>query len=159
MPHKILQQYQDGHFSMKLDPNRMTTKDHSQLCRKDGGVGFYHKNLVNYNILHVHCNNLEAIIFNVQPMNYNLMVLYRPPSYQISLFKNNLASVINQFNKLSGGRIIVGDFSDNAIVSKSMQNFMQDQGYTQIVTSPTTENETILDHIYIKNMDTIMITI
>lgn len=73
------------------------------------------------------------MIFNVWPMNHNVIVLYRQPSYQIRLFKNNLVSVIDQFNKLSGGKIIMGDFNDNALVSKSMRNFVHDRGYAQIV--------------------------
>ena len=56
-------------------------------------------------------------MFNVQPVNHNYMVLYRPPSYKISLFKNNRSAVINHSDELSGGKIIMGDFNDNALVS------------------------------------------
>ncbi len=118
-----------------------------------GGVGFYHKNHIICNIISVQCSDLEAIMFNVQPMNHNYIVLYRPPSYKIGLFKKNLTAVVNHFNELSGGKIIMGDFNDNAAVSKSMENLMKQHGYSQIVTSPTTENGTLIDHIYIKNID------
>ncbi|XP_029976984.1 uncharacterized protein LOC115409845 isoform X4 [Salarias fasciatus] len=121
--------------------------------QQHGGVGFYHKNHIISNIINLPCSELEAIIFNIQPMNHNYIVLYRPPSYQISLFKQNLSAVVSHFNALSGGKIIMGDFNDNAVVSKSMENFMTQHGYSQIVTCPTTENGTLIDHVYIKDID------
>ena len=47
----------------------------------------------------------------------------------------------------------MGDFNDNSAVSKSMENLMTQHGYSQIVSSPTTENGTLIDHIYIKDID------
>jgi len=46
----------------------------------------------------------------------------------------------------------MGDFNDNALVSNSAVHFMQQQGYTQIVSSPTTENDTTIDHVYIRDI-------
>ena len=129
-------------------------KNFSALQKEQhGGVGFYHKNHIICNIISVQCSDLEAIMFNVQPMNHNYIVLYRPPSYKIGLFKTNLTAVVNHFNQLSGAKIIMGDFNDNAAVSKSMENLMTQHGYSQVVNSPTTETGTLIDHIYIKDID------
>ena len=121
--------------------------------KRHGGVGYYHKDHITCNIIHMPCSDLEAIMFNVQPLNYNYIVLYKPPSYKLALFKQNLALVMQHFNQLSGGKVIMGDFNDNALVSKSAENFMQQQGYTQIVSSPTTENDTTIDHVYIRDIN------
>uniref|UniRef100_A0A8C4ZZC5 ATP-dependent DNA helicase n=1 Tax=Gadus morhua TaxID=8049 RepID=A0A8C4ZZC5_GADMO len=121
--------------------------------KQHGGVGYYHKDHITCNIIHMPCSDLEAIMFNVQPLNYNYIVLYKPPSYKLALFKQNLALVMQHFNQLSGGKVIMGDFNDNALVSKSAENFMQQQGYTQIVSSPTTENDTTIDHVYIRDIN------
>ena len=142
-------------FNCKARSLSYSDLTHFSALQKEqhGGVGFYHKSHMICNIITLPYHNLEAIMFNVQPINHNYIVLYRRPSYKIGLFKKNLSAVINHFNQLSGGKIIMGDFNDNALVSKSMDNFMTEHGFSQIVTFPTTETGTLIDHIYIKDID------
>nr|XP_054591539.1 uncharacterized protein LOC129155839 [Nothobranchius furzeri] len=121
--------------------------------KNGGGVGFYHKNSIMCKSMAFNCNNLEALLFSTQTLNHHYMLLYKPPSYNLQKFKDNLKPVLHYFNQFPGTKIVMGDMNDDALVSNSFVSFMKLQGYTQIVTSPTTENNTLIDHVYIKDID------
>nr|XP_054593339.1 uncharacterized protein LOC129160189 [Nothobranchius furzeri] len=121
--------------------------------KNGGGVGFYHKNSIMCKSMAFNCNNLEALLFSTQTLNHHYMLLYKPPSYNLQKFKDNLQPVLHYFNEFPGTKIVMGDMNDDALVSNSFVSFMKLQGYTQIVTSPTTENNTLIDHVYIKDID------
>nr|XP_054593309.1 uncharacterized protein LOC107395497 [Nothobranchius furzeri] len=121
--------------------------------KNGGGVGFYHKNSIMCKSMAFNCNNLEALLFSTQTLNHHYMLLYKPPSYNLQKFKDNLKPVLHYFNECPGTKIVMGDMNDDALVSNSFVSFMKLQGYTQIVTSPTTENNTLIDHVYIKDID------
>ena len=53
----------------------------------------------------------------------------------------------------------MGDFNDNILVSSSIQSLLQKHGYSQHVQIPTTEKGTLIDHVYTKDIDNIVIEV
>lgn len=50
---------------------------------------------------------------------------------------------------MTGHKIIMGDFNENLLsTTKSTPELMEENGYHQLVTFPTTENWTLIDHVY-----------
>ncbi len=54
----------------------------------------------------------------------------------------------------------MGDFNENLLGNQShVANLMQQQGYKQCVQDATTENGTLLDHVYVRGLDEIVATV
>ncbi len=115
-----------------------------------GGVGIYHKEKVSMDLP---CINIECVMCNIEHLNTTVAVVYRPPSYNMPLFKEKLTTLVNEMNCLPGGKIILGDFNENLFNYSSIHDLMQHFGFTQIVEKPTTENNTLIDHVYVKDID------
>ncbi len=118
-----------------------------------GGVGIYHKDKVKVALLDLPCINIECLMCRIEHLNTTVAVLYRPPSYNMPLFRENLIKLINNMNCLPGGKIIVGDFNENIFNKSSLRDVMQHFDFTQIVEKATTENGTLIDHVYAKDVD------
>ncbi|XP_067660106.1 uncharacterized protein, partial [Haliotis asinina] len=72
-----------------------------------------------------------------------------PPTYQMTAFKNSMRHLMERLDEtFSCGMMIVGDFNDNTRTSSSIENFMSHLGFIQNVTEATTEDNTIIDHVY-----------
>ena len=67
------------------------------------------------------------------------------------LFQESLLQLITDLNTYPGAKIIVGDFNDNLFTSKSLLKLIEQHQYRQLVTFPTTDANTLIDHVYIKN--------
>ncbi|XP_067257297.1 uncharacterized protein [Chanodichthys erythropterus] len=124
-----------------------------------GGVGIYYRQNVKATLVDLPCINIECLTCNIQHLNTTLAVVYRPPSYILPLFRERLITLINQINCLPGGKIILGDFNENLFSNSTIHDVMQHFGFTQIVEKPTTENGTLIDHVYIKDIDLDKLTI
>ncbi|XP_073681681.1 uncharacterized protein [Garra rufa] len=116
-----------------------------------GGVGTYHKEKVT--LCDLPCINIECVMCRIEQLNTTIAVVYRPPSYSMPLFRENLIILINEMNSLAGGKIILGDFNENLFNKSSVHDVMQHFGFTQIVEKATTENGTLIDHVYVKDID------
>ncbi|XP_073696195.1 uncharacterized protein [Garra rufa] len=116
-----------------------------------GGVGIYQKEKVT--LCDLPCINIECVMCRIEQLNTTIAVVYRPPSYSMPLFRENLIILINEMNSLAGGKIILGDFNENLFNKSSVHDVMQHFGFTQIVEKATTENGTLIDHVYVKDID------
>ena len=94
--------------------------------------------------------DLECLIYNCVTYNILLAVIYRPPSYQLDLFKTNLNKLLDLLDTRSDTIVVMGDFNDDMFKESTMNNLMANRGYVQVVSQPTTENNTLIDHVYIK---------
>nr|XP_021334689.1 uncharacterized protein LOC110440049 [Danio rerio]XP_021334690.1 uncharacterized protein LOC110440049 [Danio rerio] len=118
-----------------------------------GGVGIYHREDIKVAVVDLPCINIECLMCNIQHSNTTVAVVYRPPKYTLPLFTDNFLNLVNHINSLSGGKIILGDFNENLLDKSFIHNVMQDFGFTQIVKSVTTEYGTLIDHVYIKDVE------
>ena len=118
--------------------------------QQHGGVGMYSLDSLPYEVIQVPHLSLECLVYNYTTSRIVIAVIYRPPSYPMSDFKDNLTKLIQWLDPISTTVAVVGDFNDNIYKSSNICNFMADKGYFQHVTKATTEKGTLIDHIYIK---------
>ncbi|XP_055081793.1 uncharacterized protein LOC129456714 [Periophthalmus magnuspinnatus] len=116
-----------------------------------GGVGMYCSNNTNYHFPDAPQFNLECLIYKNVNHQVLVAVVYRPPTYPMSVFKQNLKNLLTWLQAQSQSVVIMGDFNDDILKSSSLCNFMSSYGYVQNVTSPTTERGTLIDHVYVKS--------
>ncbi|XP_029923306.1 uncharacterized protein LOC115370422 isoform X2 [Myripristis murdjan] len=115
-----------------------------------GGVGLYSVDNLDCNILQVPDLNLECLVCLCNKFNILLVVIYRPPCYPNSLFKQNLGRLLDWLHPISNTIVIMGDFNENILKTSSISKFMGEKGFSQHVTQETTEKGTLIDHVYVK---------
>ncbi|XP_051272040.1 LOW QUALITY PROTEIN: uncharacterized protein LOC127372410 [Dicentrarchus labrax] len=118
--------------------------------QQHGGVGMYSAENLAYSIIPVPNVHLECLVYHCLHYNILIAVIYRPPSYTITLFKENLETLLNWLNHQSTTIAVMGDFNDNILKSSTIYKFMTDKGFIQIVKQATTEKGTLIDHVYVK---------
>ena len=118
----------------------------------NGGVGIYCQTDQNIEV-NTPCNtNLESLVFHVPQFQLMAAVVYRPQTYQVDLFKEHLLHLIAELDTFPGGKIILGDFNENLLTSKTIQTVFQKHHYIQLVDFSTTDANTIIDHVYTKDV-------
>ena len=101
-------------------------------------------------------DNLESKVVVIETSKSKLVIcaVYRKPSLNMNLFENLLDELL-QLLPEHVPTIILGDFNDN-LISDAMSRlvrFMCGHGYKQYVSRPTTDNGSIIDHIYFNRDD------
>lgn len=129
-------------------------KDTDDLFRmlkasKGGGVAIYNKGYRNISIHRVPVDNKEGMLMKDEQTNVSIIVIYRPNVYPLNKFHQNLDILLKVLLKMTGHKIIMGDFNENLLsTTKSTPKLMEENGYHQLVTFPTTENGTLRSCIY-----------
>ncbi|XP_071958642.1 uncharacterized protein [Antedon mediterranea] len=146
-PYKL---YHQERYDSYSDKNNLTLKLKNQA---HGGVAVYTKNTFSSR-LDIGIKDIEVISFLITcPISIAVSVIYRPPSYDIKQFCQNLKKLLQHLHKVSTKCIIMGDFNENLFKQPSRVNdIMTEYGYQQHVTSSTTENYTLIDHVYSKGL-------
>ncbi|KAK9539502.1 hypothetical protein VZT92_004604 [Zoarces viviparus] len=86
------------------------------------------------------------------PVSALIAAVYRPPDYSVRSFLSNLGSLLDSLEIMDCQPIIVcGDFNENCLsnTSKPIFELFQSRGYAQVITTATTEKNTLLDLIFI----------
>ena len=107
-------------------------------------------------------NNINGVEFTViKVINHEyvtIIAVYRSPQISLTHLCSALQHIVGE-NPLQQN-IIIGEFNVNWMVNaerQSLYNVMiRDNGYTQLTTTYTTDNNTLIDHIYtnVTNMET-----
>ena len=116
---------------------------------KGGGVAlFVNKNL---NPKQIRMNTiLEIVVIKIsEPIQMIVVSVYRPPSTSVDVFMNHMFQIIPQFQHLP--TCIVGDFNEDVSVTSNTCccAMLRSQAFKQMVSKPTHDSGTIIDHIYV----------
>lgn len=118
--------------------------------QQHGGVGIYASNKLLFNFIQIPNVNLECVVCNCTTYDILTAVIYRPPTYPMSLFKGNLGKLLDFLEPINSTIVVLGDFNDNIFKSSTICKFMTERGFVQRVTQSTTEKGTLIDHVYVK---------
>ena len=82
------------------------------------------------------------------PLEMVILSVYRPPSEPITQFSNCITQVIAEFTHMP--TCIMGDFNEGVFMNKDTYccSILQQRGFKQMVTKPTWDSGTIIDHVY-----------
>uniref|UniRef100_A0AAZ1XPI0 ATP-dependent DNA helicase n=1 Tax=Oreochromis aureus TaxID=47969 RepID=A0AAZ1XPI0_OREAU len=145
----------DGYTMFKRNRHVSYTNFPQMASRSGGGVVVYLRNHFQVQVkqyLH-NVTDLEFLVLKVQaPFPALIAVVYRPPDYSLAPFMQNLVSLLDSLEIMDCHPIIVcGDFNENQLQSgrKQILEQFQSRGYSQLITSATTDKNTLLDLIFI----------
>ena len=122
---------------------------HCDCNNKGGGVDL----IVNKNLhpkqIRIH-TILEIVAVKIsEPIQMIVMSVYRPPSTPIDGFMNNMLDIIAPFQHVP--TCIVGDFNEDVSITSNTCccAMLRLQAFKQVVSKPTHDSGTIIDHVYL----------
>ena len=79
-----------------------------------------------------------------------ITLVYRPPSVPTSTLLTVMSSILTCSVSSSIPSIVLGDFNEDLITCPATQllSLMSSHGFSQLVDCPTTDNGSLLDHVY-----------
>ena len=93
---------------------------------------------------------LEIVVVQIsEPVQMIVISVYRPPSTPVDVCMNHMLEIIAQFQHVS--TCIVGDFNEDVSVTSNTHHctVLRLQGFKQMVSIPTHDSGTIIDHAYV----------
>ena len=159
-------------FLTSLTDNAILEVDGYHLFRKDRGtqgrgILVYVSN--EYNVVRrqdIEMSNLETIWLEVtftQSKSLLICYVYRPPSSPISWFEDMTGEINFASTLRSSDSVLIGDFNIDLMCAKKnnsekskWNDIMKLYGYKQVIneyTRVTDTSKTLIDHIYVKNMN------
>ena len=137
-----------------LTPDMMgISKDMFIVCcdhnNRRGGVAL----IVNTNLhpKQIRMNTiLEIVVVEIsEPIQIIVVSVYRPPSTPIDMFMNVMLEITAQFQYVP--TCIVGNFNEDVSVTSNTHccTMFRLQGFKEMVSKPTHDSGTIIDHVYI----------
>ncbi len=145
--------------SLSYDNSSQLTEALQQQCH--GGVAVYSRTNKATSRLIMPVHNIEYIAFQIiSNVSLTVVVIYRPVSYVLREFISNMKNLVNELHKVSNRCIIMGDFNEdilkiNSTQSSSIVNMMSEHGYKQCVVYATTEKGTLIDHVYVRGIESV----
>ena len=130
------------------------TSDQMSKLRKSrgGGVAMYIRTGMSIEIERFPVRNMEGMMCKICQGKIRLILIYRPSVYAIDNFICNLVNLLQHVGQPSDihGTIVMGDFNENILITRGrIQILMERHGFQQTITSVTTEQGTLIDHVYI----------
>lgn len=126
------------------------------IATKDGGgVVMYYKSSLEAGPRRYIQNvpDLEFAVLKVErPVTALIATVYRPPDYPLNMFLANMQLLLDSLDLMGCQPIVVcGDFNEDLLSGgkKAIKEMFVSRGYSQLVSGPTTEKQTLIDHIYI----------
>ncbi|RXN03150.1 replicase helicase endonuclease [Labeo rohita] len=145
----------DGYTMYKRNRHASYTNYVHLANKNGGGVAIYVKNSFQVCPLMYMQNvtDLEYLVLKIEaPKQALIAVIYRPPSYNLAEFLANLNALLTSLEIIDFKPVIVcGDFNEDQLsrCNKPILNLFEDKGYTQLISTGTTENNTLLDPVFI----------
>ena len=148
---------------LKHDQNSPHLADHHAAIRSDrdcesgkGGVMIsVHKTLqmsrsISLSFSHVLIEAATTILTLPGHEQLQVTVVYRSPSVPTNTLLTTMSSILSQTTTANMPSIILGDFNDDLLVNSNLRlvELMSSYDFSQLVGSPTTNNGTLIDHVY-----------
>ena len=136
-----------------LTPNMMNLTEDLQVFQKDrnifgGGVALLiHQSLSPEPIIIKTGCEVVAVKISL-PTEMIIISAYRPPSTPICVFTQEMSEIITLFEDMP--ICVMGDFNEDILLTQEKHccTMFQSKGFRQIVTKPTCDSGTLIDHIY-----------
>jgi len=132
--------------------------------KRGGGVGIYIRSSINYSVLR-YAGETEQIWLTLRRGGVwaSFSVVYRPPTYDYKAFLDGFESMISQVIPKVEYVFSVGDFNVNllnndTIEARSVIDFLESVGLTQIINEPTRTTmltATLIDYILTSDLNII----
>ena len=117
---------------------------------REGGVALFVN--TNLNPKQIRMNTILEIVEQIsEPIQMIVISVYRPPSTPIDVFMNNMLDIIAQFQNVP--TCIVGDFNEDVSITSNTPccTMFRLQGFKQMMSKPTHDSGTIIDHVYVSH--------
>ena len=116
-----------------------------------GGVALLIHQDFDFELIDTSKITLECLAVEIVSPSMTVCNIYRPPSVSIQEFCNQLMELLSTIK--TEKIIVVGDF--NMDILKGNSEILSDvfSDYQQVISSATTKGNTLLDHIYVKNVE------
>ena len=115
---------------------------------REGGVALVVNNKMDVQeiAINVPCEKVAVKIST--PLQMIILSVYRPQSDPIMQFSNHIAQIISQFTHIP--TCIMGDVNEDVFINKDTHccSILKQRGFKQMVTKPTHDSGTIMDHAY-----------
>lgn len=123
---------------------------HQSSVPSKGGVGIFVHEDFNFQQIDTATSNIECVAIHLTSPTMSIVNVYKPPQTKMSYFCQQLSSIIN--NLPTSQIIVLGDFNASTtdeVLRQTMSSFQQ------LISTPTTIRQTIIDHIYVKNLNVV----
>ena len=144
-------------YGMFFRNRNVSYTNYPELAAKDGGgVAIYAKERLRpREVRYIHnIVDMEFVVVQLEaPIGMLIAAVYRPPSFSVPAFLKSLGGFLDGLEICGPHPIVVcGDFNEDQLnphIRKPILELFNSKGYTQLVTTATTEKYTALDLIFI----------
>ncbi|XP_078596399.1 uncharacterized protein LOC144873191 isoform X1 [Branchiostoma floridae x Branchiostoma japonicum] len=129
-----------------------------------GGVAIYVRDIYKCSEIPIPNDiSLECVVTQVSadcmPVKHLIVAIYRPPNVRKDSFISSLEKLLGHLSAVErSNTVILGDFNENLMSSenKMILSFLMQNGFKQLIESPTTERCTLIDHVYISQLSAVV---
>jgi len=102
----------------------------------------------------------QGISIKTHRTTINIVTVYRPPSQSPTIFKDRLQQLLTTLNT-ENLTVLLGDFNFDLLHTPDhdILKLMTHHGFRQCVTGPTTDQGSLLDHVYVNHPVTVHVEV
>ena len=136
-------------FSLSPRTDRLTVNSKGGIMiAANTAIQVHHVTNFSFSHIMIQATTVTLILPNHKQIEVTLV--YRSPSVPTSTLLTVLPSILSQLTTSSIPSIILDDFNEDLLAKSDLRqpSFMSSHGFSQLVQSPTTDNGTLIDHVY-----------
>ncbi|XP_061175632.1 uncharacterized protein LOC133184560 [Saccostrea echinata] len=154
-----LEQFKSSHLIRSAAFDKSCSLYEELANMQQGGVSVFCRSGVVYEELKI-AENLECIVFKIESIDTVVATIYRPQRYVIGTFMETLNQFLSRLEAHSSRMIVIGDFNQDILREQSsILNFMTLKEFKQCIQNPTTDNGTLIDHVYTKGCPGVQVSL
>ena len=128
-------------------------KDVSMFCHDHnshgGGVALVIHNKLQLMRININTDIELAVAKISYATEMYIMSVYRSPAYHICDFAKTMTKIFKEFKGMK--TCVVGDINEDILLTSEKQGYSMfcAEGFKQVVTKPTCDSGTLIDHVYV----------